>query len=532
MDLPILTSAQMRAAEGAAFARGVEVEALMDKAGAGVAQAVTRFFQKPGKCIVFAGKGHNAGDALVAADCLRRLGWKIEVRLAFQEADCSGLMRKKLENLRRRPPEILGATPSRGGSTDLGVILIELWAEAAEQLSAAQEAIAAEASAGTAGPVIILDGLLGLGAKPPLRDPIRAACRSINQLRANKGAYVFAVDLPTGLDGDSGKADRDCVVADFTVTIGFAKPGLLADDALNFVGRLEVVQLDELRSPEKKAKQVVAAVPAFRELLPRRKFSTYKNQCGRIGVVAGSKGFIGAALMTSQGALRAGAGLVEVFVPEEIYEVVAGAAAMESMVKPLKSYRDLLKESADVWAVGPGLGKSRAAEILEVIEKATQPMVIDADGLNILAEKISTLKHCKGKRLLTPHPGEMKRLARDERETRAKTATKFCQRFPVTLLLKGSRTIVAERDRPLSYNTTGNPGMATGGMGDILTGVCAGLVGQGLSLYDAARLGAWLCGRAAEIAIFGGGQSEQSLLPRDVLDHLGSAFNDLNVLAS
>jgi len=527
LDLPILTSAQMRAAEEAAFARRVEVEALMDKAGAGVAEAVTRFFHKPGKCIVFAGKGNNAGDALVAAECLRRVGWKIEVRLAFQEADCSGLMRKKLESLRRRPPEILGATPSRGSGTDLGIILVELFAEAAEELTAAQEAIAAEAYIATAAPVIILDGLLGLGAKPKLRDPIRTACRSINQLRATKGAYVFAVDLPTGLDGDSGKADRDCVVADFTVTIGFAKPGLLADDALNFVGRLEVVHLDELRSPEKKAKEVVAALPAFRELLPRRKFSTYKNQCGRIGVVAGSRGFIGAALMTSQGALRAGAGLVEVFVPEEIYGIVASAAPMESMVKPLRSYRDLLKEKVDVWAVGPGLGKSRAAEILELIEKAKQPMVVDADGLNILAEKTSTLKHCKGKRLLTPHPGEMKRLSSDEKETRAKTATKFCQRFPVTLLLKGSRTIVTERDRPLSYNTTGNPGMATGGMGDILTGVCAGLAGQGLSLYDAARLGAWLCGRAAEIAIFGGSQSEQSLLPRDVLDHLGDAFNEL-----
>jgi ADP-dependent NAD(P)H-hydrate dehydratase / NAD(P)H-hydrate epimerase len=517
----------MRAAEEAAFARGVEVEALMDKAGAGVAQAVTRFFRKPGKCIAFAGKGNNAGDALVAAERLRRLGWKIEVRLAFQERDCSGLMRKKLESLRRRPPEIPGATSSRGSGADPGLILVELFAEVAEELSAAEEALAAEAYIATAAPLIILDGLLGLGAKPPLRDPIRAACRAINQLRTTKGAYVFAVDLPTGLDGDSGKADRDCVVADFTVTIGFAKPGLLADDALNFVGSLEVVHLDELRSPEKKAKEVVAALPVVRELLPRRKFSTYKNQCGRIGVIAGSRGFIGAALMTSQGALRAGAGLVEVFVPEEIYEIVAGAAPMESMVKPLQSYRDLLKEKADVWAVGPGLGKSRAAEILELIEKAKPPMVVDADALNILAEKTSTLKHCKGKRLLTPHPGEMKRLWPNKKETRAKTATKFCQRFPVTLLLKGSRTIVAERDHPLSFNTTGNPGMATGGMGDILTGVCAGLVGQGLSLYDAARLGAWLCGRAAEIAIFNGSQSEQSLLPRDVLDHLGDAFNEL-----
>jgi NAD(P)H-hydrate epimerase len=177
--------------------------------------------------------------------------------------------------------------------------------------------------------------------------------------------------------------------------------------------------------------------------------------------------------------------------------------------------------------VGPGLGKSHASEILELVEKVKQPMVLDADGLNIVSEKTSVLRRCKGKRLLTPHPGEMKRLFPEEQPSRCKTATKFCDRFPVTLLLKGSRTIVAEHGRPLSYNTTGNPGMATGGMGDVLTGVCAGLLGQGLSLYDAARVGAWLCGRAAEIAIFNCNQSEQSLLPRDVLNHLGDAFKEL-----
>jgi ADP-dependent NAD(P)H-hydrate dehydratase / NAD(P)H-hydrate epimerase len=527
LDLPILTSAQMRAAETAAFAGGVQVEALMNKAGAGVAQTVTKFFQTPGRCIVFAGKGHNAGDALFAAQCLERRGWKIEVRLAFKQADCSDLMGKKLADLCRRPPEILDAVPSKTANPDLVATLIELSPDATDETATTQNTIATEACPGAAAPLIILDGLLGVGAKPPLREPIRAACRAINQLRTTKGAYVFAVDLPTGLDTDSGKADRDCVVADFTVTIGYAKPGLVADGALNYVGRIELVPLDELRPPETKPKEIIASPAAFRGSLPRRKYSSYKNQFGRVGVVAGSKGFVGAALMASQGALRAGAGLVEVFVPEEIYEIVAGAAFMEAMVKPIASYRHLLKEKADVWAVGPGLGKSCAAEILELVEKIKQPIVLDADGLNIVSEKSSVLRRCKGKRLLTPHPGEMKRLFPEEQQSRAKTATKFCARFPVTLLLKGSRTIVAEHGRPLSYNTTGNPGMATGGMGDVLTGVCAGLLGQGLSLYEAARVGAWLCGRAAEIAIFNGNQSEQSLLPRDVLDHLGDAFKEL-----
>ena len=509
----------MRAAEQAAFANGVQVEELMNKAGAGVARAVMKFFQKPGRCIVFAGKGHNAGDALFAAQCLERCGWKIEVRLAFKEADCSDLTRKKLGDLCRRPPEILGAMPSRAANTDLVATLIEL--------SPTQNSTPTEAFSDVAAPVVILDGLLGVGAKPPLREPIRAACRAINQLRTTNRAYVFAVDLPTGLDTDSGKADRDCVVADFTVTIGYPKPGLVADGAVNYVGRIEVVPLDELHPPETKSKEIIASPAVFRGLLPKRKYNSYKNQFGRIGVVAGSKGFVGAALMASQGALRAGAGLVEVFVPEEIYEIVAGATFMEAMVKPITSYRHLLKEKVDVWAVGPGLGTAHAADILELVEKVKQPMVLDADGLNIASEKISVLRRCKGKRLLTPHPGEMKRLFASDQESRAKTATKFCDRFPVTLLLKGSRTIVAERGRPLSYNTTGNPGMATGGMGDVLTGVCAGLLGQGLSPYDAARIGAWLCGRAAEIAVFNGNHSEQSLLPRDIVDHLGDAFKEL-----
>jgi hydroxyethylthiazole kinase-like uncharacterized protein yjeF len=525
LDSPIFTSIQMRETEEAAFAHGVEVEALMDQAGAGVARAIAKFFPHPGKCIVFSGKGHNAGDALVAAECLRERGWKIEVRLAFKESDCSELMRKKLDGLRRARSEIRDAM---AGSDDIGVTLVELWAEVGDYLSAEQDAIAAEAYLGTASRTIILDGLLGLGAKPPLRDPVRMACRHINQLREKKKAYVVAVDLPTGLDGDSGETDPDCVVADLTVTIGFAKHGLLADNALDFVGRIEVVSLPDLKPGKATPNELLATANSLGPLLPRRKFSAYKNQFGRIGVVAGSKGFIGAALMTAQGALRAGAGLVEVFVPEEIYPIVAASAPQESMVKPVQTYRDLLDEKIEIWALGPGLGKSRAAEILKLIEGAEQPMVVDADGLNILSENIDVLKRCRGPRLLTPHPGEMKRLFDFAKMSRAHTARNFCEQYPVALLLKGSRTIVCERGRPLSYNSTGNPGMASGGMGDVLTGVCASLVGQGLSLYDAARVGTWVCGRAAEMSIFQSGQSEESLLSRDVLNHLGNAFNELH----
>lgn len=493
----------MRAAEEAAFARGVSAGKLMEQAGERIARALTKFFPQPGRCLVFAGKGHNAGDAFVAARHLAQAGWSIETRLVFPEKELASLTKKKLAEFRKHGTDLV--SPRGGKPALLGL----------------QKTFSPS-------PTIVLDGLLGLGAKPPLREPIRAACREINSL-GQAGAFLIALDLPTGLDGETGAADEDCVVADFTLPIGYAKTGLVADAALDFVGRLEVIALDDLRSDELPLVEGELAIPeSLRALLPRRKYSAYKNQFGRIGIVAGSRGFTGAALLCSLGALRAGAGLVELFVPQDIYEIIAPAAAPEVMVKPVKSYENLRKEPIDVWAVGPGLGGARATEILRLIRAASQPMVLDADALNLLAKKMATLKKSKGPRLLTPHPGEMKRLfPRAEKLSRAETATAFCEQHAVTLLLKGSRTIVAEAGRPLSYNPTGNPGMATGGMGDVLTGVCAALLGQKLLPNDAARLGAWVCGRAAEIALASGGASEESLLPTDLLGHLGAACNDL-----
>jgi hydroxyethylthiazole kinase-like uncharacterized protein yjeF len=492
VESPIVSAAAMRAAEEAAFSRGVEVEALMDRAGTGVADAVRQFFPEPGKAIVFAGKGHNGGDALVAAAHLKQAGWEIDLRMIFPEADCAELTRKKFNELRR------------------------------DELPLVRERAETDASA-----VIVLDGLLGLGAKHLLREPVRTAAQEINRLRREQSAFVFAVDIPTGLEGDTAEADPDCVVADCTITIGFAKHGLVVDDAINFVGRLEIVPLGDLAITPSPGSDLVASGDSLRGLLPRRRFNAYKNEFGRIGVVAGSPGFVGAALMTTEGALRAGAGLVELFVPRDIYPIVAAAAPAEVMVKSVRSYRELLEEKIDVWALGPGLGKGDAKDLRKIIERATAPMVLDADGLNIVSEDVQVLKRCAGPRLVTPHPGEMRRLFDSGKMSRAGTAKNFTESFPVTLLLKGARTIVAERDRPLSYNSTGNPGMATGGMGDVLTGVCAALVGQGSSLYDAARVGAWACGRGAEIAIFERGESEQSLLPRDVTKNLGAAFTEL-----
>jgi len=464
-----------------------------------VAQAVVQFVQPAGKALVFYGKGHNGGDALVAARHLEEAGWEIELRP--QERDAS-----KLAPL-------------------TGMKLGELHSSKHPRRVARKRF--------TPRPSVILDGLLGIGASGPLREDIRALTREINALRAEGNARVFAVDLPTGLNGDTGEADPDCVIADVTVTAGYAKSGLVVDGAPAFVGRLCVASLREFEAhaPVEFSAQTDAP-ESLRGLLARRNFESHKTQYGRLGIIAGSLGFTGAAVLCANGALRGGAGLVTVYATEDIQPILAVAAPAEVMVRPVKSYTEVLEQKHDVLALGPGLGKGRAGEILQLIEHAEGAMVLDADGLNIVAEHdVALLGRCAGPRLLTPHPGEMARLFPEANElSRVEVATRFTSRFadarfPLTLLLKGSRTIIHEHGKPASYNTTGNPGMGTGGMGDVLTGVCAALIGQHLSPFDAARVGAWLCGHAAEIMTQGG--AEESLAALDVVHALRGAFTHL-----
>ncbi len=485
----ILTCAEMKALEGRAFADGVTAAALMEEAGAQIASAVSQFFPEPGKCVVFFGKGHNGGDALVAARHLAARGWLLELRPAFAADTWSPLTAAKHQ-------ELAGVAARPGKSR----------------------------------PLIVLDGLLGIGAGGALREPICAAAREINRLRVAESARVFALDLPTGLDADTGASDENCVVADFTLTVGFAKRALFADAATRFVGRLAVLPLAELsaRANKNGTAENPATAPVLAGLLPLRDFDRHKGECGRVGIIAGSAGFTGAAVMTAEACVHAGAGLVTLYVVPEIYPLIAARTAPEVMVRPVASLLEVLSARHDVLAIGPGLGTARADEVLALIERAHQPMIVDADALNILAPHLEVLDRCLGPRLLTPHPGEMARLEPAFlTRSRRGAVEAFTTRFPATLLLKGARTLVGERGFPLSHNTTGNPGMATGGMGDVLTGVCAALAAQGVKLYDAARLGAWLCGRAAELAVFSGAQSEESLSATHVIGRLGESFQNL-----
>ena len=491
----ILTCAAMKELEQRAFADGVSADALMEEAGLQIALAVRQFFPRPGVCIAVFGKGNNGGDALVAARHLAAWGWDVRLVAAFPDADWGPLPRAK-------------------------------FAAAAQ----CRRAEIAELDSISGEPLVILDGLLGIGASGALRERLCGITRAINRRRTGGNATVFALDIPTGLNGDTGTADLACIVADHTLTIGFAKQGLVEDSAANFVGRISVLPLRELSSrlDAPRADAVVATLENLRALLPRRAFDTHKGDCGRVGIIAGSRGYLGAAVICSAACVRAGAGLVTLFAPAEIAEALAIKVAPEVMVRALPATEELLAMRHDVLAIGPGIGTQPAADVAVLVRKIPLPIVLDADGLNAIAADVAVLGEAPGERVLTPHPGEMERLAPGSAaEARRAVVENFTRRFSCTLLLKGARTLIGKSGEPISFNTTGTPGMAVGGMGDALTGVIAALIGQRVRPFDAARLGAWLCGRASEIAISHGGESEESLTPSRMLDFLGVAFRDL-----
>lgn len=498
----IVTPAEMTALEQAAFARGADPEMLMDEAGRQMAGHIRRLSPAGARlAIVFAGRGNNAGDALVAAAHLHAAGWRVGLRLA--DPGVGALAGAKLA--------ALGDLPR--------------WS-------------AAEAWAARDGrPFVVVDGLLGLGATGPFRGEIGELAREINALRGHGGARVFALDLPSGLGGDPHP-----VIADVTLAVGFAKTLLVEDAAVNCVGHLEVIPLPGLTTPPPAEDRATLSVASeLSALLPPRAFDTHKTLVGRVGVLAGGIGTTGAAAMCALGALKAGAGLVTLFARPAIYPTLAAAAPPEVMVKPLAAVLDLMDEHLDVLAVGPGLHPDEDSEELRsLLERWPRAMVIDAGALSELTQNVTLLDACAGPRLLTPHPGEMARVWAAEASLRgtdlktlprAEVVSRFTARYPVALLLKGARTLVGAAGRPLAYNSTGNPGMASGGMGDILTGVCAALLGQKLDAYDAGRVGAWLTGRAAELAILAG-ESEQSLVATDLPRHFGAAFGELRLQAS
>jgi ADP-dependent NAD(P)H-hydrate dehydratase / NAD(P)H-hydrate epimerase len=499
----IITPQAMRAAEASAIQKGRTQDSLMEEAGASLAALLAQFFPTGAALVIFAGKGHTAGDAFVAARHLLEVGWSVTVRLAHPEADLKPLTRAQWKQLSGKRQETI----------PIGRKLV------------------------------ILDALLGLGARGALQEPIKSLATRLNTLRAARGATTVAIDAPTGVDLETGAVDENAVIADITVSIAAAKIGLFAPAALSHVGRLAVARVKDLdpvavQDPEVKVESSDQLITprSLRASWPTpTPYDMSKGQAGRVGILAGSRGLVGAACLCAAGALRGGAGLVTLFVPEAIYEIAAASCTPEVMVRPVRDYEEIWRFPADVLAIGPGLGPitDHSRELLNFILTDPRPAVLDADALNLLANKhTGILAKAKAPRLVTPHPGEMRRLLESwkpdlQSRPRAEIARTFSATFPATLLFKGSRTLVSAPGRALSHNSTGHPGMATGGLGDVLTGLCAALIARGHDTYGAACAGSWLLGRASELAVSRGAASPETLSAGDVLAHLGAAFTAL-----
>ena len=489
-----VTVAEMRAMEARAAEDGWSEDRLLTHAGQRLGHALAAFFPTPGTLIAYLGKGHNAGDAIVAMRVMAEAyGWHIAARAAWPPADWAALTREKW--LEGPPVSLLEEPPD--------------WRVLRR-------------------PLVLLDGLLGIGATGALREPLAGLAREMAWLREQAGCRVAAVDLPSGVDPDSGHVSAGAVTADVTCMIGAAKRGLLNATAADATGALAVVPLAPLSPPPGGDLQLICPLTMTAGKAPRP-FDFHKGMAGRVHLLAGSTAYSGAAVLAASGALRGGAGLIVLHVPAAVAPAVAAKCPSEIIVRVCEHPLELLENQPDALVIGPGLGPLSGAfadGLLELLDGTELPTVLDADALNFLAQH-NPLDRLKPNHVLTPHPGEFRRLAPDLADLpREAAARRFVSRHPVTLLLKGCRSLITRNGEPLWCNATGSPAMATGGHGDVLAGVLGAQLAAATPTVPAASLAAWLCGRAAAIALAGRCASESSLTPSDLLACLGSAFND------
>lgn len=489
--MKIVAAAELVEREQAVIASGTTADDLMERAGRGMAEIIQREFPAAREALILAGKGNNGGDGLVVARYLAAAGWTVRVVLAGGEANLRDLPREQWQRLNTEHPHVLSH-------------------------SQLHDTLFPCASG------LVIDALLGVGGAGPLRTDAAALTEAVNRARVRCFFRTVALDVPSGLPGDPEHA----IIADLTITVGAVKDFLVREEFSGRVGRLETVPLFEDTFGTRDKLLTRGSLAA---LLPRRSAYSHKNSYGRVLIGGGSEGFIGAPVLTAQAALRTGAGLTNIAVPKTVYPIVAAKAPAEAMVSLRNTsdeFIDLI-EGAKAIAIGPGLGTgSEAKKMLEfVLKRAESPLVVDADALTLLAAKPALVKNLKAPLVLTPHPGEMRRLLGREFavQERAAVARELSSRWNAVVVLKGTRTVVAAPGEPLVFNSTGNPGLAVGGSGDTLTGVIAALLAQGVKPADAARLGVWLHGRAADLALRTRG-CEEGLLPTDVSDHLGAAI--------
>ncbi len=498
--LKVVTAKEMQQIDRVTIQRyGLSGPVLMERAGLSVVEKINELFSQQidsGKIVVLCGGGNNGGDGFVVARLLIEQGRDVELYLAVSARSLKGDAKTNYNAAKKFGVKIYPALKflrSRFQNT------------------------------------IIVDALLGTGLSMEVRPPLSRIINKANRLRSP----IVSVDIPSGISSDTGQVMGCAVKAEYTVTFGLPKRGHLLYPGAEHTGCLFV---EDIGFPGKLLAPVKKGVCLFQRddalgLLPERPDHSHKGTYGHVLLVAGSKGKTGAALMAARACLKTGAGLVTIGIPETLVDTFQSRVT-EEMILPLPdkgdgtlSYSasdiilDFMNKRGTVMAIGPGM--SVDSEISELVSRlitgSKKPLVIDADGLNAIAGRTGILKKSRVPVILTPHPGEMKRLMKSEvKDDRINIALSFVQKTKTYLLLKGVPTVVATPAGETFINPTGNPGMATAGTGDVLTGIVSALLAQKLSAENASILGAYIHGFTGDLVAEKKG--ERSLTASDIIN--------------
>jgi NAD(P)H-hydrate epimerase len=509
--MKIVTSEQMRALDRKAIeGHGIPSLVLMERAGEGLARLVRPFVREDGNVLVVAGRGNNGGDGLVAARLLAGSGIQVQTVMLDAENDLSADARINLQKL---------------GSSSVSIKQV---ADEAE-LEALRHVFL--------GASVIVDALFGTG----LARAVGGLPKMIIELMNASDAHVISADIPSGLSSDDGSVQGLAVRAAATATFGLPKCGLFVGRGPEYAGRVEVM---DIGIPAAEIAKIVSALnltePSdFAGTLRERKLLSHKGSYGHVVVFAGARGHLGAGYLTSLAALRAGCGLVtyclpaaafekfDARYPEIMCEAIPDGGKAAFIDAGLESALQIL-EGKSAFAIGPAVGQDAGTRAFtnHLLSRARLPAVIDADGLNVL--DLDAIKERNAATILTPHPGEMARLmgrtVNEIESDRVGIALACAARTGAIVVLKGYRTVIADPDGRAFINPTGNPGMASAGMGDTLTGFIASLLAQGRPPLEAAQASVYVHGLAGDIAAREIG--DFALIASDVAARFGRALEE------
>lgn len=491
---------------------GIPGLVLMENAGLAVVQQIEKLDIPKKHAVVICGTGNNGGDGFVIARHLYNRGWKVNVLVCGNAGKIKG-----------------DALVNHTAARNIGVPFYGIDDNSIDLA----ERLIREGS-------LIVDAMLGTGVKGTLRGLYRTIVEKVNE----SDAYTISVDIPSGLDADTGFSGEGCIAADCTVTFQLPKVGLVINDGPKACGDLKVadISIPEAAVTSMKLSMNLLEKDMIKELIPNRDFNTHKGSFGRVFAAACSKGMEGSGLLSAKAALRSGAGTVLLGLPDSLKRFFSsdapeimtmgledkgtGKLAKECILQLLET-----AEKSSTLLIGPGLTNDEdIREIMnEVIMNCKVPMVIDADGLNAIASNPEVLKRRKAEIVITPHPGEMARLCgcktMDIQRDRLGYAGRFAEDFGVAVVLKGYRTIIALPDGMIYINPTGNPGMATAGSGDVLAGIISGFAAQKFKLSDAAVCGVYIHGAAGDCAA--GKIGEYGLKAGDIIENIPHTIKNI-----